>query len=80
MNTCYYSNVECSELELNTGYYSNVECSGVQWSGGEWSGVESWHGGYAGYATGAIYGGSKGTHGQKVILIRISVQGDGHLN
>ena len=43
-------------------------------------GVEWWNGGYAGYAMGAISEGSKGTHGQEVILIIISVQGEGHLN
>ena len=42
--------------------------------------MECWNEGYAGYAMGVISGGSKGTHGQEVILIRISVQGDGHFN
>ena len=39
------------------------------WGVVEWSGVECWHGGYAGYAMGAISWGSKGTQGQEVLSI-----------
>ena len=66
-------------MQWITAEYMLLQQCWVQLSVMEWSGVE-WRAGYAGYAMGAISGGSKGIHGEEALWIRMSVQGDGHLN